>query len=227
MRIVRSLALSALALAAAASARGDIRTIDGARRRVDVASQHVDGRYLLVSFKAAWCPGCRQAEPTIRGLVARNPNDVTLRMIDIGNWDSPSARQHGIQQIPWLFLYDRSGKRVRTGPPDKVLGTLRSRLASDAKKPAEQPPASAGTTADTPPLAAATPAPTGPDYGSAIGVGVVFSAATGLACVVLLRRRRDDFVPRRRRGTRNRPSSRGRLATSDTRSAARRRGSSP
>ncbi|MBZ0152094.1 MAG: hypothetical protein K8J09_11245 [Planctomycetes bacterium] len=30
-----------------------------------------------------------------------------MRIVDIGSWHSPVAQQHGVQQLPWLWLYDK------------------------------------------------------------------------------------------------------------------------
>lgn len=38
-----------------------------------------------------------------------------VKKIDIVKWESDVARQHGIQRIPHLVLYDASGKKVSEG----------------------------------------------------------------------------------------------------------------
>lgn len=48
--------------------------------------------------------------------------DVVLRKIDIRSWSSEVTRQHGIQGIPQLWLYD--GKKLVTKNPQEVLAWL-------------------------------------------------------------------------------------------------------
>ncbi len=38
---------------------------------------------------------------------AQQRPDLRLRIVDIGSWHSPVAQQHGVQQLPWLWLYDK------------------------------------------------------------------------------------------------------------------------
>ena len=51
--------------------------------------------------------------------------DVRLRKIDIASWDSPVARQHGIQRIPKVALYD--GTKLVSESPREVFELLGQR----------------------------------------------------------------------------------------------------
>ena len=48
--------------------------------------------------------------------------NAVLRKIDIKNWGSEASRQHRIQSIPQLRLYD--GEKLVTADPGQVLDWL-------------------------------------------------------------------------------------------------------
>jgi len=43
--------------------------------------------------------------PQLEALAQANPK-VKLRIVDIGDWRSPVARQHGIDRLPTIWLYE-------------------------------------------------------------------------------------------------------------------------
>lgn len=88
---------------------------------VDLDEVLEDGRWTIVQFTAPWCPGCRQLEPWLEELV-RARGTVRLRKIDIRDWDSPVARQHGIQSIPQLWLHD--GRERASTDIGRILAAL-------------------------------------------------------------------------------------------------------
>ena len=47
---------------------------------------------------------------------------VVLRKVDIKSWTSEAARQHGIQSIPQLWLYD--GTKLVTSDSGRVMSWL-------------------------------------------------------------------------------------------------------
>jgi hypothetical protein len=47
---------------------------------------------------------------------------AVLRKVDIKSWSSEAARQHGIQSIPQLWLYD--GTKLVTTDGDRVMRWL-------------------------------------------------------------------------------------------------------
>ena len=47
---------------------------------------------------------------------------AVLRKVDIRSWSSEAARQHGIQSIPQLWLYD--GTKLVTTDGDRVMNWL-------------------------------------------------------------------------------------------------------
>ena len=69
----------------------------------------VKGKYTLISFKATWCGPCKRVEPKIREIAEAYPDDIALRIIDIGSWGSPVARLSTIRWsasaiLTWAFL---------------------------------------------------------------------------------------------------------------------------
>lgn len=48
-----------------------------------------------------------------------NRYDIVLRRVDIVSWDSAVARQHGIDRLPTLWLYE-DGVRIATDPREIV-----------------------------------------------------------------------------------------------------------
>ena len=75
-----------------------------------------EGEWTVVQFTAPWCPGCKQLEPRLQAAI-RERGNVRLRRVNIKDWDSPVARQYGIQSIPQLWLHDGT-KRVSTDTMD-------------------------------------------------------------------------------------------------------------
>ena len=56
--------------------------------------------------------------------LTRQRSDVKLRIVDIGSWDSPVARQYEVRQLPTLWLF-RDGAVVCKGLAE-VVGELNS-----------------------------------------------------------------------------------------------------
>lgn len=72
-------------------------------------------------FTKPWCGACWRLAPRVERAV-RAARDTRLRVIDIGSWDSPAARQHGVREVPRLLLYE-NGVPVARGI-DEVLARL-------------------------------------------------------------------------------------------------------
>lgn len=89
---------------------------------VDIAKHLSAGNVTIVDFYADWCGPCRLITPVLEEMVRTDP-EIALRKIDIVNWTTPVARQHGVQSIPRVSVYGRTGKLVGTvngANPEKV-----------------------------------------------------------------------------------------------------------
>lgn len=58
--------------------------------------------------------------------------DLHLRRIDIGSWQSPVARQHRIARLPYLQLYE--GGRLVADGTEAVMGRARQAPSPRAKR---------------------------------------------------------------------------------------------
>ena len=102
--------------AGSGQASGDlIRTVSNGET-VELGDLLEEGEWTVVQFTAPWCPGCRQLEPKLQAAIQER-GDIRLRTINIRDWGSPVARQHGIERIPQLWLHDGT-KRVSTDTRD-------------------------------------------------------------------------------------------------------------
>lgn len=116
-------ALGAYALRRAPAGEADVRVIAHGER-VDLERHTVPGKYTVFDFYAVWCPPCRALSPELEKLAARNPETLAVRKVDIVDWTMPVAEQHGIEELPFLVLYDKDGRRVADG--EKVFDELNS-----------------------------------------------------------------------------------------------------
>jgi thiol-disulfide isomerase/thioredoxin len=112
---------SAWTLNRKAAPEADVRVITRGEK-VDLEPHAVRGKYTVFDFYAAWCPPCRVLSPALERLAAARTDRLAIRKVDIVDWTMPVARQHGIESLPFLVLYDPEGRRVAQG--DQVSGML-------------------------------------------------------------------------------------------------------
>ncbi len=116
-----------LSCAAAMGAAQDIQTITHGDR-VDITTALVPGKLTLIDFYADWCGPCRSLAPKLDRLATANPDVLTIRKVDIINWDSAVAAQYRLQSIPHLKLFDENGQLLAEGAAGHVMGLLTDRL---------------------------------------------------------------------------------------------------
>src|SRR5207247_931252 len=78
---------------------------------------------------ALLCKKRRAVSPALEKRAARNRQTLAIRKVDIVDWTMPVAEQHGIQELPYLVLFDKEGHQLAAG--EKVFDEL-ARLFGDA-----------------------------------------------------------------------------------------------
>ncbi len=97
-----------------------IRIVSNGGQEVDMPSLMAPGKITIVDFYAEWCGPCRQISPQLEQLAKTDP-DVVLLKIDIVNWNTPVIRQFGIESVPNMRVFDRTGKQLGDATHDLRL----------------------------------------------------------------------------------------------------------
>lgn len=97
-----------------ASAKPSQKPLNTPGQDVDYSSYLRMGRTSIVYFYADWCPACRQLTPSMERINAGS-SDVQVLFMNIADWNTPVARQHGVTFVPYLKIYDKSGNLVSEG----------------------------------------------------------------------------------------------------------------
>jgi thiol-disulfide isomerase/thioredoxin len=129
MVLLTTLAVASFATAAAGQA--DVRLISQGRE-VALEEHLVPGKLVVFDFFADWCAPCRYLTPLLERLAEEHPDRLALRKIDVIDWSSPVARQHGLSAIPHLVLFGPDGSRLAEGDAERVLAVLESQLGGTA-----------------------------------------------------------------------------------------------
>jgi len=136
-------ALGAYALNRTPPGAPDVKIIAHGEK-VDLERHAVPGKYTVFDFYAVWCPPCRVLGPALEKLASRNTAKLAIRKVDIVDWTMPVAEQYGVQELPYLVLFDASGRKVADG--EKVYDSLNELFGQDAldvDRATEKPPTSA------------------------------------------------------------------------------------
>lgn len=99
---------------------------------VDVEATLVPGWVTLVDFRADWCGACKVFEARFRAALADEPG-VLIRIVDVGDGDTPVARRYQIGALPHIRIYDRH-RRLRyvlAGNDGLDAGALAAGLAAE------------------------------------------------------------------------------------------------
>ncbi len=85
-----------------------------AGQKVRFKSHLAAGKYTIFYFHAAWCGPCRLYGPRVEQLVAAHPDQLALRKVDVGDWNTPVARQltreYRMPGLPFTLVFDDRGK---------------------------------------------------------------------------------------------------------------------
>jgi thioredoxin 1 len=124
-------ALFAFAVGRPRPAAGDVLVIAHGEE-VDLERHVAPGKHTVVDFYAVWCPPCRKLSPALERLAGRHPERLAIRKVDIVDWTQPVARQHGIEELPYLVLFDEGGRPAARGA--EVFAALHRMFGDDARE---------------------------------------------------------------------------------------------
>jgi len=99
---------------------------------VSLESHLSPGKLVVFEFHATWCGPCLSLAPRLRALAENHPERLAIRRVDIGQWGTPVARQHGIRSVPHLVVYCGDGQRLQAGGAE-ILATLARHLETPAR----------------------------------------------------------------------------------------------
>src|SRR3989442_8413674 len=127
--VAAAVLLGAYALKRAPQGEANVRVITHGEK-VDIQAHAVPGKYTVFDFYAVWCPPCRALSPALEKLASRNTGKLAIRKVDIVDWTMPVAEQYGIEELPYLVLFDGNGRKLAVG--EAVVGELERPFGADA-----------------------------------------------------------------------------------------------
>jgi thiol-disulfide isomerase/thioredoxin len=71
----------------------------------------VADKFTVFDVYADWCGPCRDVDKKLREIVSRRP-DVAVRKLNVVDFDSPLARDLGIELLPHVIVYTPMGKKT-------------------------------------------------------------------------------------------------------------------
>ena len=116
----RAAAEDAARVRAAALQEQRIKIVSNGGQQVDLPALMAPGKITIVDFYAEWCVPCRQISPQLEQLTKDDP-DVVLLKIDIVNWETPVTRQFGIESVPNMRVFGRTGSQLGDATSDVSL----------------------------------------------------------------------------------------------------------
>ena len=142
---------SAQAVRPAAVGGGDILDLDAQGLKDYLAAN--TGKPTLVMLWATWCPSCKQQIPEMEQLQKTHGDKVNIIAMSVDEnrkaleryldkkpmaltvaWgDQQIARDHNVEAIPTLLIFDKSGKKIFGQPgvfPASMLGAMVDKLVN-------------------------------------------------------------------------------------------------
>lgn len=126
------LALLLAACGAAAPPPAKVLQMNATGEPVDLSTAIVLGRVTVVDFWATWCGGCAVVDERLFAAIA-DVDAVVVRKIDIGDGETPVARQHQVSALPHVRIFDRDGnlRYVLAGNDAMDAGEIARALAAE------------------------------------------------------------------------------------------------
>ena len=131
---------------------GDILDLDAAGLKDYLAAN--TGKPTLIMLWATWCPSCKQQIPELEQLEKTHGHKANIIALSVDEnrkalvryldkkpmaltvaWgDQQIARDHNVEAIPTLLIFDKSGKKIFGQPgvfPAPMLGAMVDKLAGE------------------------------------------------------------------------------------------------
>lgn len=101
---------------------------------VELADVVVPGHVTVVDFWATWCGGCTVVDEKLMAAIG-TLDGVVVRKIDVGDGDTPVARQHQVGALPHVRIFDRAGnlRYVLAGNDALTAGDVARALAAEPR----------------------------------------------------------------------------------------------
>jgi len=103
---------------AAAATKGPEPLVVAHGESVKLADYLVPGKTVIFDFTSKYCPPCQHYEEPLKAL-HRKRADIVVVKVDINrpgvqkiDWDSPVAKQYGMNSIPRFKIYGPDGKLI-------------------------------------------------------------------------------------------------------------------
>jgi len=92
-----------------------------------------DSEFLLLGFKAPWCPQCEPQRGVVQRVCAKFGGRVNFAYLDLAA-DEGGAQAFSVQALPTLVLFKRGKEAARLSgftPAPKLISSLDALLGSD------------------------------------------------------------------------------------------------
>lgn len=132
MRAIVILMMLAIACGAAGPPPAKVLQLNATGEPVDLSTAIVPGRVTVIDFWATWCGGCAIVDERLMAAIG-DVDAVVVRKIDIGDGETPVARQHQVSALPHVRIFDRDGnlRYVLAGNDAMEAGELARALAAE------------------------------------------------------------------------------------------------